>query len=823
MGIDTTYRPKIFDDVIGQEVSVTILRSSVLNKRFSSSYLFSGPSGVGKAQPLWSKILTPHGFKELGDVILGDPITGKDGKIYEIAAVFDHKDRDYYKVLFGDGTFTFCDIDHLWFVKQYKKTKNGNYYSIKEEVVSLKDLIDRKKSGMKIGIPLNDPVKFKNAEKLLIHPYLLGALLGDGSFKSSSIEFTSVEKDVLSKIKEYLPKDCVLKLKDKITFSIIKKVHNPSNNINKRNNLTSLCNHVKNYGLFNKFSWEKFIPEPYLYSSVENRLELLRGLFDTGGHVLSKTTIEYSTTSEHLAIQVSFVARSLGAKVKVLSRLGSYKKGGLKKATRMNYRVFVAMPDDYNPISSNKNRKKYGGHRQKNYKFIKDIVYQGKTDTRCIKTTAPDQLYITDDFCVTHNTTIGRIFAKAVLCSAPINGNPCGSCESCRLFEEEKNFNYTELDAASVGGKEDMVKLKDDAAFVSVGNKKIILLDEAHDISKQGQDALLKQVEQCPEHLIYLFCTTEPEKLKPTLKKRCTHFQLSRVTADLIFNRLKQVCEQEKLVFEENALRIIADCSNGHVRDSLKALEEASYLGSITVDTVAKISVDYTEQIFEILVNLGSNLPQSLEISKSITTYISVWDLYEQMILMVSDATKVLYGYEDFLPKRKELLIRLRDTHGFSLIEFLSYLMTREKFIDRIGLQSDIMLLHYKFCNGSFKPQVSEQKVPASVSTAISAAIPSQPTPEQAPSSSPSGTTAMTHAQLMALPTAERQVMLRKQRSSALHNPGLKKEESQKIANEWSLPKEERQGSDSSDVIGQELTPLEFSRLMVGGRGSGPT
>lgn len=415
-------------------------------------------------------------------------------------------------------------------------------------------------------------------------------------------------------------------------------------------------------------------------------------------------------------------------------------------------------------------------------------------------------------------TTIGRIFAKAVLCSSPVEGNPCCSCESCRLFEEEKNFNYAELDAASVGGKEDMVKLKDDAAFVSIGNKKIILLDEAHDISKQGQDALLKQVEQCPEHLIYIFCTTEPEKLKPTLRNRCTQFLFSRVSSDLILKRLKQVCELEKLTYEEGALKVIADRSNGHVRDSLKLLEEASYFGSVTVDIVTKISVDYAEQIFEILVNLGINLHRSLEVCSSITTYISVWDLYEQMILMVSDAVKVLYGYEDFLPKRKEYLTRLRDVHGFNLIEFMSYLMTREKFIDKIGLQSDIMLLHYKFCNGSFKPQIPEQKVPVAAAPMTVA----MPTPEQAPSSNPPSTTTLTHAQLMAMPHAERQEVLRKQRSGITHNSGLKKEE-QKIAKEWSLPKEERQGSDSSDVIGPELTPLEFSRLMVGGRVSGPT
>jgi DNA polymerase III subunit gamma/tau len=411
----------------------------------------------------------------------------------------------------------------------------------------------------------------------------------------------------------------------------------------------------------------------------------------------------------------------------------------------------------------------------------------------------------------TGKTTLARIFAKSLLCSAPVKGNPCGTCESCKLFDEEKNYGYTELDAASVGGKDDMVKLKDDAAFISVERKKVIVIDECHDISKQGQDALLKQVEQCPEHLVYIFCTTEPEKLKPTLRKRCTQFQFSRVNTDLIINRLKQICETEKISFEEGSLRIIADRSQGHVRDALKLLEEVAYFGPITVETVSKVSVDYTEKIFEILANLGTNLPKALELSKDITTYISVWDLYEEMTILVCDAVKLLYGYNNFLPKRKDLLTRLRDTHGSNLIEFLSYLTSREKFIDKIGLQSDIILLHYKFCTNGFKPQISEQKIAVEAPL-----VQSLPTTEQAPSTSTSPT--LNHAYLMSLPAAERPEALAKLRSTSQNN--VPEKEEQKIAKKWPLPKIESQGLDS---YGTELSPLEFSQLMVGGRGSGTT
>ena len=409
-------------------------------------------------------------------------------------------------------------------------------------------------------------------------------------------------------------------------------------------------------------------------------------------------------------------------------------------------------------------------------------------------------------------TTIVRIFAKAILCDSPKDGNPCGVCDPCKLFEEEKNFDYMELDSASVGGKDDMVKLKDDAAYAPMGKKKIIYLDECHDITKQGQDALLKQVEQCPPHLIYLFSTTEAEKIKPTLRKRCTQFQFSRVAPDLIFKRLKQVSIAENIVHEEEALKIIAERADGHVRDSLKLLEEATYFGPVTTESVSKISVDYTVKIADVIANLGSNLPRALELCKEISTFISVWELYEQLVGLVTDSVKVLYGYEDFLPKRKELLIRLRDIHGSNLIEFMSYLISREKFIDRIGLTSDIILLHYKFCTNSFKPQIQEQKIVPAQPEMVQ-----RPLTEKAPSVIPD---VLTHDKIMSLPLKDRmEIVLETRSKSRINNTG--KEETQKLPNKWSLPKEEIRGADSSDVYQGELTPLEFSRLLVGGRGGG--
>jgi len=269
-------------------------------------------------------------------------------------------------------------------------------------------------------------------------------------------------------------------------------------------------------------------------------------------------------------------------------------------------------------------------------------------------------------------TTSVRIFAKAILCDHPVQGNPCGVCESCILFQKDQHFGYKELDSASVGGKEDMIKLRGESSFVSISKKKIIALDECHDISRQGQDALLEQTERCPEHLVYLFSTTDPDKLNKTLRNRCTELQFSKVDPLLIAQKLKSICQAEKFDFQEDALQILAQRSQGHVRNAVKLLEEVTYLGTVSVENVNLISTDYDEQIFLILSNLGSDLNKVIEIYQQISSSLPVMEFYNLLLQMVNDAAKLVCGYVDFPEKRKEILSKLKDIHGFSLLEFLN-------------------------------------------------------------------------------------------------------------------------------------------------------
>ena len=410
----------------------------------------------------------------------------------------------------------------------------------------------------------------------------------------------------------------------------------------------------------------------------------------------------------------------------------------------------------------------------------------------------------------TGKTTLGRIFSKAALCDKSSDGEPCGVCESCLLFARQQHFGYIEMDSASVGGKEDMIKLRNEASFLSVVKKKIILLDECHDISKAGQDALLEQVEQCPEHLIYIFCTTDPDKMKKPLRDRCMQFQFFKVDPDLITKRLQMICDQEKLPYEEGALKIIAIRSEGHVRNALNLMEEVAYLGQVSQKNLDVISRDYNAEIFTILSNLGKDLSKVMESYKSISAYLTPFDFYNQLLTMVSEACKSLYGYES-VGVYKEYSLKLKEIHGYALLEFLNYLIARDKFVDKIGIQSDLIVLHYKFNSSSFAPHAErELKQPQNQ-------VPTQNTApvEQKPQESSTKAPSLSFEDLRKMDLSEKTRVLRDLQQSRNRKPELS--DPQTIATTWPLPKENNLGANSMDE--EELSPEEFSRLLVGGRG----
>ena len=356
-----------------------------------------------------------------------------------------------------------------------------------------------------------------------------------------------------------------------------------------------------------------------------------------------------------------------------------------------------------------------------------------------------------------------------------------------------------------------MIKLRDESSFQSVSKKKIMHLDECHDISRQGQDALLKQVEQCPEHLIYLFSTTEPESLKPTLRKRCMQFQVSKVDPDLISKRLKEICDKEAFKYEVEALDAMAWECHGHVRDSINILEEVAFLGDITLENFRKISHNLDSDVCRAIVGLGVNLKDSLDAVGKMSSLISARELYDQTIIMLSDVAKLMYNYDGFTAQRKALLEKIRDVQGSRVLEFMDYLLHRDKHIDRIGLQSDFVLLHYKFSANNFQPKSEfRPDIKASPTTEMTHSQNLQPEGIPQPSAPK-----ISQAQFSKMSMKDKGRVLREQRLSKEEKP----EEEKLRPSDWPLPKEERVGVSSFDD--EELTPQEFSHLLVGGHGHG--
>jgi len=341
-------------------------------------------------QPLYSKVLTPNGWTTMGQLKIGDEICGTNNTVQKVIGIFPKGIKNIIEITTSDNRTVECCEDHLWEIT----TSYG-----KKKIVTTKEMLINKpfvkdKNGnirYKYYLPLTS-VEY-NKKELPIDPYLLGVLLGDGSLtnkKRNNIEISLGLNDeyVLNKLN--LPKDCAISKsyvynKNYIKTRIIRKVRAIESTIKK--DLSEL-------GLLGTKSDTKFIPKNYLYSSVEDRINLLNGLIDTDGHINKRGLFEHGTVSQQLHLDFVELCRSLGIQVY------SYK---LDRKTDSAYG----------------SKSIYRTYQLKGYKHgikIKDIKLTNKqTEMQCIKVSNNDNLYITDNHIVTHNTTTATVLGYELL------------------------------------------------------------------------------------------------------------------------------------------------------------------------------------------------------------------------------------------------------------------------------------------------------------------------------------------------------------------------------------------------------------------------
>ena len=193
-------------------------------------------------------------------------------------------------------------------------------------------------------------------------------------------------------------------------------------------------------------------------------------------------------------------------------------------------------------------------------------------------------------------TTLGRILARALLCDSPVDGNPCDKCPSCTtILESGSSVDFVEVDAATNSGKDNIRRIIEQISYSSFsGKRRIYLFDEAHQLSRDALDALLKPMEDAvsgtdDKRLVCIFCTTEPEKMRATVVSRCAPaFMIRHAPNEDVANRLGFVCDQEGIAYEKDALSLIAEVSEAHIRDALKSLEGISLMGDVTKGSVGR-------------------------------------------------------------------------------------------------------------------------------------------------------------------------------------------------------------------------------------------
>lgn len=359
-----------------------------------------GSLGGGKDLSINELILTPNGWVKNGDLQIGMMISTPFGKPSVVRKIFDFNDKDVFLLTTSDGRKIECGREHLWAIRTKKQIFKYNQHHDKSRnltVITTEGLIDRLKNGDKSYIPIPDAQEFPEKE-YIIPPYALGVMIGDGCLTPST--WCNYNAVIISNTEE----DVIQRVYDLIGGTRIYKQVNQTGRTIFTPNAISYREYCKRIGL-NTHSYNKFIPQEYLFGSIEQRKQLLFGLMDTDGSISDKGSYSFSTTSERLKDDFVHLCRSLGyiARVHIDKRAEKYTSG-------VCYDIGISTPECI--VSSKKHIEKYNKWlnsehcyiREYKHVYVESIEWLRKDKTRCIYLDDPLHLYIAGDFVTTHNT-----------------------------------------------------------------------------------------------------------------------------------------------------------------------------------------------------------------------------------------------------------------------------------------------------------------------------------------------------------------------------------------------------------------------------------
>jgi hypothetical protein len=368
--------------------------------------LIAGEPGSGKAQPLDAKILTPTGWTTMGEIKVGDEVIGSDGKPHQVLGVFPQGEKLIYKVTFNDGSSTEACGEHLWAVRTSIMAWRGTPWKVLDTETLRESLIDNQ-GKRRWTVPVVQPVDHPEAD-LPLDPYALGLLLGDGNL-THQVAFSSSDPELVTALAAALPPGCEVVHRSRYDHNVVDRTQRGNRVIDT----------IRLLGLSGHRSEKKFIPTQYQFASVAQRYALLQGLLDSDGHVTNHNSIEYATSSPDLAEQTADLVRSLGGVARIRSKIPTFtvkgkESGSTERRTgRRSYTVTIRLPRDLgNPFRLARKARQYQPqNRFEPGRVITDITPVGVKQAQCIKVSASDNLYVTDDYVLTHNTFAAQMIA----------------------------------------------------------------------------------------------------------------------------------------------------------------------------------------------------------------------------------------------------------------------------------------------------------------------------------------------------------------------------------------------------------------------------
>lgn len=339
-----------------------------------------------------------------------------------------------------------------------------------------------------------------------------------------------------------------------------------------------------------------------------------------------------------------------------------------------------------------------------------------------IKSNSLGHAYLFSGIRGTGKTSCAKIFARAVNCLNPIDGNPCNECANCKMILEDKALEVVEMDAASNRRIDDIRELKEKVIYPPQNVKyKVYIIDEAHMITNEGFNALLKIMEEPPKHLIFILATTELEKLPDTIISRCQRFEFKRISNDDIKENIEYILNELNIEFEKDGIELISELSSGAMRDALSLLDQVVSTGKkhfSTEDINEALGLVNLNNLFDISNAISKHMTANaiesfrflVENGKNPIKIVSELVKHFRNILVVKNIDRKLTSLNEVEYKR--YFEHSKDFSIEELIFILDNLIESEEKLKRSDLQNAISeLLIIKICNFKYKKSELEKRI----------------------------------------------------------------------------------------------------------------